>query len=144
MMTVGGTQPDAIPIPVVAAAIRDEAGWVLACRRAPGRDSSGLWEFPGGKIESGEEPEAAIARELDEELGIVVTIQGVVDRSVTSTGRAVIDLTCFQAVLIGEKPTTSSDHDDLHWLPAARLPELNWCKPDLPAVTKLVEADVLR
>src|SRR6476469_3795091 len=57
---------------VVAAALVDAEGRVLLQRRAPGRAMAGLWEFPGGKVEIGERPEAALARELREELGIEV------------------------------------------------------------------------
>lgn len=55
---------------VVAAALVDGDGRVLLQQRAPGRSMAGLWEFPGGKVEAGERPEAALIRELDEELGI--------------------------------------------------------------------------
>jgi 8-oxo-dGTP diphosphatase len=55
---------------VVAAALVDAEGRVLLQRRAPGRAMAGLWEFPGGKVEDGETPEAALIRELAEELGI--------------------------------------------------------------------------
>jgi len=57
---------------VVAAALVDGGGRVLLQQRAEGRHMAGLWEFPGGKIEAGETPEAALARELNEELGIDV------------------------------------------------------------------------
>lgn len=57
---------------VVAAALVNGEGRVLLQQRAPGRHMAGLWEFPGGKVDSGELPEAAIARELWEELGISV------------------------------------------------------------------------
>jgi 8-oxo-dGTP diphosphatase len=57
---------------VVAAALVDGAGRVLVQQRPPGKALAGLWEFPGGKVEPGETPEAALARELDEELGIGV------------------------------------------------------------------------
>jgi 8-oxo-dGTP diphosphatase len=57
---------------VVAAALIDDAGRILLQQRAPGRAMAGLWEFPGGKVEPGELPEAALARELAEELGILV------------------------------------------------------------------------
>jgi 8-oxo-dGTP diphosphatase len=57
---------------VSAAALIDRDGRVLVQRRPPGTAMAGLWEFPGGKIEPGETPEAALVRELDEELGIVV------------------------------------------------------------------------
>lgn len=55
---------------VVAAALIDAQGRVLLQQRAPGRAMAGLWEFPGGKVEDGELPEAALVRELAEELGI--------------------------------------------------------------------------
>ena len=55
---------------VVAAALVDGEGKVLLQKRAAGRQMEGLWEFPGGKIDSGETPEAALVRELKEELGI--------------------------------------------------------------------------
>lgn len=55
---------------VVAAALIDQDGRVLLQQRAPGRHMAGLWEFPGGKIDAGERPEAALIRELREELGI--------------------------------------------------------------------------
>ena len=57
---------------VVAVALVDSEGRVLLQQRAPGRQMAGLWEFPGGKIEEGELPEAALIRELKEELGIDV------------------------------------------------------------------------
>jgi 8-oxo-dGTP diphosphatase len=59
-------------LPVVAAALIDADGRVLVQQRPPGKAMAGLWEFPGGKIEAGETPEAALIRELDEELGISV------------------------------------------------------------------------
>jgi 8-oxo-dGTP diphosphatase len=56
---------------VVAAALVDGDGRVLLAQRPEGKSLAGLWEFPGGKLEPGESPEAALVRELDEELGIV-------------------------------------------------------------------------
>ena len=57
---------------VVAAALLDGEGRILLQQRAPGRAMAGLWEFPGGKVEMGEQPEDALARELAEELGIEI------------------------------------------------------------------------
>ncbi|MDR3516349.1 MAG: (deoxy)nucleoside triphosphate pyrophosphohydrolase [Azospirillaceae bacterium] len=55
---------------VVAVALVDADGRVLLARRPPGKAMAGLWEFPGGKVDEGETPEAALVRELKEELGI--------------------------------------------------------------------------
>ncbi|WP_420391388.1 (deoxy)nucleoside triphosphate pyrophosphohydrolase [Acuticoccus sp.] len=57
---------------VVAAALVDAQGRVLITQRPPGKAMAGLWEFPGGKVEDGETPEAALVRELAEEVGVVV------------------------------------------------------------------------
>ena len=57
---------------VAACALIDTDGRVLLAQRPPGKTMAGLWEFPGGKVESGERPEDSLIRELEEELGIVV------------------------------------------------------------------------
>lgn len=64
---------------LVAAAIVVEDGRVLVSQRKPGTHLAGKWEFPGGKVQSGEDPRDALRRELDEELGIEVTVGEVVD-----------------------------------------------------------------
>ena len=64
------------PLPtvlVVAVALIDVDGRVLIAKRPQGKSLAGLWEFPGGKVEPGERPEAALIRELREELGIEVS-----------------------------------------------------------------------
>jgi 8-oxo-dGTP diphosphatase len=58
---------------VAAAALVDADGRVLICQRPEGKALPGLWEFPGGKLEPGETPEACLIRELAEELGVLVT-----------------------------------------------------------------------
>ena len=65
-------RPDPLLLPVVAVALVDGDGRVLLQQRPPGKAMAGLWEFPGGKVEPGETPEAALLRELREELGIDV------------------------------------------------------------------------
>jgi 8-oxo-dGTP diphosphatase len=57
---------------VAACVLLNEAGEILIARRPPGRSFAGLWEFPGGKVEQGEQLEDALIRELKEELGIEI------------------------------------------------------------------------
>jgi 8-oxo-dGTP diphosphatase len=68
------TNHESPPVEVVAGVIQDPRGRILLARRTKGRDLAGLWEFPGGKREPDETPEAALIRELREELGIEVDI----------------------------------------------------------------------
>jgi len=65
-------QDFAKPLLVTAVALRDGNGRILMQRRRENAVHGGLWEFPGGKVENGESPEAAIVREIDEELGIAL------------------------------------------------------------------------
>ena len=72
-MAAGGTGADLPALPtllVVAVALIDVDGRVLIAQRPEGKAMAGLWEFPGGKVDAGETPEAALIRELREELGI--------------------------------------------------------------------------
>ena len=67
---VGGALDPVPVVVVVAVALIDRDGRVLLARRPTGKPMAGLWEFPGGKIRDGESPEAALVRELAEELGL--------------------------------------------------------------------------
>lgn len=69
---------------VVAAAIYNSDGDILLAQRPPGKAMAGLWEFPGGKLESGETPEVALARELEEELGLNVDPKTLIPSNFTS------------------------------------------------------------
>jgi 8-oxo-dGTP diphosphatase len=71
---MAATAAESLPVLlVVAVALVDADGRVLLAQRPPGKPMAGLWEFPGGKVQDGEAPEAALIRELKEELGIDVT-----------------------------------------------------------------------
>ena len=123
----------------VVAAIIEIDGKYLACRRAPHKASGGLWEFPGGKVEVGETAEEALVREILEELRIEIAVHSLFDISTTETEQGFIQLECFASSAI-EMPTASSDHDQLMLLDLANLITLQWAKPDLPAVAKLVDS----
>lgn len=117
---------------------------LLAARRTSPPHLAGMWEFPGGKIEDGEQPEAALHRELSEELGVEVRL-GVELPSGEPRGwplneRAVMRV-WFAEVLEGE-PRPLEDHDELRWMPldqAGGALELDWIPADFPIVRALLD-----
>ena len=129
-------------IEVVCGVIQDEDGKVLACRRAADRHLGGLWEFPGGKVEDGEDPRAALARELSEELGIVVKVGDRFDAVVEWTDGVVrIRLSGFLCE-IEEGTAEPLEHDEIRWCEREELPGFDWAEADLPILKELL-SDVL-
>ncbi|MGL3198217.1 MULTISPECIES: NUDIX domain-containing protein [Curtobacterium] len=127
-------------IEVVGGVLTRADGAVLACRRAPGQSAGGLWEFPGGKVEPGELPETALARELWEELAIDVTVGERIDRSLTAVEGTGIDLATYRIIWSSDAPISSYDHDELRWLSLAELDTVEWAEPDAPTVRALKRA----
>lgn len=126
------------PLHVVGAVIRRKKdGALLACRRKPGKADAGKWEFPGGKIESGELPTDALIREVREELGIRITIVKPFSSDVTVVGDRAIRLSCYEVKIVGAKPKSSTDHDKLEWVAPGALARLDWSAADLPAVQRI-------
>jgi len=132
-----GERPEATsPLRVVAAVVT-RGGLVLACRRRADRAAGGKWEFPGGKVESGEDDASALRREIAEELGVDILVGDLFTVDDTLVGDRVIRLVCHRAQLLGSPPTKSTDHDQLEWVPTSDLHRLDWAAPDLPAIRLL-------
>lgn len=121
------------PIHVVGAIIVRN-GLVFAARRSPERSAGGLWEFPGGKVEPGEQPTGALHRELVEELGVQVQVGELASRHTTAVGSALIDLACYWAELQSVTPTASTDHDQMGWFAPQELATLEWSPADVPII----------
>jgi 8-oxo-dGTP diphosphatase len=119
---------------VGAALLRDDPPQVLASRRTAPAHLSGLWEFPGGKVESGETDEQALVRELREELGIEVTVGDRLGGDLKIGETAVLRVYACRLVS-GE--LTLVDHDEHRWLTADELDDVPWIPVDLPLIPEL-------
>jgi 8-oxo-dGTP diphosphatase len=122
---------------VAAAALIDEDRRVLIQQRPPGGSMAGLWEFPGGKIESGETPEAALTRELHEELGIEVR-----DFAPLAFASAALGERHLLMLLYGCRRwdgTPMAIHaSGLRWLAPEKLPTIEMPPADLPLIASVV------
>ena len=125
--------------------LRENAGGVevFICQRKPDQPMSLKWEFPGGKIEPGEGAEEALARELNEELGIAAVIGPRVARirHKYRNGGAV-DLQFF-AVREFQGSLENRIFNDMRWAPLATLPEYDFLAADLGLIKDLSEGKLL-
>lgn len=126
------------PIPVVAAIIERE-GLILVAQRPQGKQLALKWEFPGGKLEAGESPEAALKREIREELGCDIEITAPLRRFVFRYETVSIDLIPLRARLTPSSPEPKAhEHVALKWLPVGKLSELDLAAADIPVVDELL------
>ncbi len=120
---------------VVAAAMIDDAGRVLVQQRPPGKPMAGLWEFPGGKVDPGETPEAALCRELNEELGIAADSTRLAPAAFASEPLGDRHLLLLLYLLRDWHGTPQARHATaLRWVPPAGLRELAMPPADLPLI----------
>jgi len=120
----------------VVAALIEHEGKILACQRKRGQRFELMWEFPGGKVEPGESPEQALARELREELGVEATIGREVFRAKHTYAemRQPIEILFF-AASAARDAIRNLEFEQLAWRAPESLPEL----PFLPADRELIE-----
>lgn len=128
-------------IDVVGAVIVNELGEILCARRAEHMKLAGYWEFPGGKIESGESYDQALMREIREEMGVSIEVGSLVADIVHAYEQVQVHLITFFA-RITSGVMSSTDHDELRWVAVAHLRELEWAPADWPTVDRLQEMGV--
>lgn len=104
-------------------------GRVLAARRSRHQALAGLWEFPGGKVEPGEDPETTAVREIAEELGCRITVTGWLDGASVISEDLVLRLAT--ARLTGGDPVPA-EHDAVRWVRAGELGDVAWAAADVP------------
>lgn len=121
----------------VVGAVITRDGLVMCAQRGHTGNLPGLWEFPGGKIERGESKQAALEREIAEELGCTVEV----GREVTTTTHEYVfgevTLTTFYCRLVAGTPTLT-EHVAVKWLPPAELDSIAWAPADNPAVALIM------
>lgn len=117
-----------------------ERGKVLLSRRKKGTHLSGLWEFPGGKVEPGEDPRAALRRELEEELGILTTVGEIADvtfHRYDEAGKAVLLLFFHAEREAGSPEPQAIDVAEVKWADASDLDPSLFPPADVPILTKV-------
>jgi 8-oxo-dGTP diphosphatase len=129
---------DSTPLPsiFVVGAIFVRGRRILATQRGYG-DYAGWWEFPGGKVEPGEEPEAALAREIREEMDTEIRIDRFYCITEYDYPKFHLRMRCYLCTLPGEE-VTLLEHAGARWVGRADVFTLKWLGADLPVIHKLI------
>jgi mutator protein MutT len=120
---------------VVTAAVVERDGRLLVARRVEGSHMGGFWEFPGGKCEPGEPPDACLARELLEELGVAATVHEEIYRTTYAYGDRVLDLRFFRCDLAAEPRALLGQ--EIRWVQRQELKTLEFPPADTELVARL-------
>jgi 8-oxo-dGTP diphosphatase len=120
-------------IVVVGGALFD-GGRLLAARRSAPAELAGRWELPGGKVEPGETPEAALVRELREELGVTAEPLARVPGQWPLKAPYVLQVWTARLLPGSRAPEPLQDHDALRWLAPDELWDVDWLDQDVAAV----------
>ena len=124
---------------VAACALVDADGRVLLAQRPQGKPMAGLWEFPGGKVETGERPEETLIRELEEELGIVVREPCLAP--LTFASHAYPDFHLLMPLYVcrrWEGAVTPREGQALAWVRPNKLRDYEMPPADVPLVSHLI------
>ncbi|AWB81162.1 8-oxo-dGTP diphosphatase MutT [Corynebacterium yudongzhengii] len=121
---------------VGAVIVRD--GMILAVQRGAQQSLPGSWEFPGGKIEPGEDARSALIRELDEELLCEITVGEFLTTTSYDYPFGTVVLSTYFCELVSGEPRLT-EHSQLRWLAPSELRGLDWAPADVPAVQLIEE-----
>jgi 8-oxo-dGTP diphosphatase len=122
-------------IHVVGAVIIKE-NKILCAQRGPDKSLPFMWEFPGGKIETGETPQEALKREIDEEMHCDIEIGEQVEHTVYEYDFGIVHLSTYKCKLLEGTPVLT-EHAEIKWLSPKELETLEWAPADIPAIEKL-------
>lgn len=123
---------------VVGAIIENEKKEIFCALRSPQMSLANYWEFPGGKIEKGETPEQALAREITEEFNCFIQVGEKVEDTTYEYEKVIVRLETYKAKLLSGEPI-ALEHADTKWVPREELLLLNFAPADIPAVEKIIK-----
>lgn len=123
----------------VVAGILEREGRYLVAMRSAGGELPGRWEFPGGKVEPGESPEGALAREFLEELGLTVEVGERVAVGIHRNGGSTVRLSGFRVYRLRGEPACRV-HEELRWVKTGEMRALPFAPADLPLIEALEDA----
>jgi 8-oxo-dGTP diphosphatase len=130
-------------VKVVAAIIENEQNEILCALRSPEMALPNMWEFPGGKVEEGEDIYSALQREIKEELDCKIKTNSKVFNDHTHEYETfIINLISIKSKIVSGTPT-ASEHSKLIWLKRENLDSLKWAPADLPAVNQLIHEKIV-
>ena len=121
---------------VVAAVIRKD-NKIFATQRGYGEFKDG-WEFPGGKIEAGETPEQALAREIKEELDTDINVGDLIDTIEYDYPNFHLSMDCFWCEILQGK-LELKEHESARWLSKEKLYSIDWLPADVGLIEKIKE-----
>lgn len=122
---------------VVAALIWDGDKFMI-CQRPAHKVRALLWEFVGGKVETGETKEQALIRECQEELAVTLSVSDVFMDVIHKYPDITVHLTLFNAKIAGGVPQ-KLEHNDIKWITPAEIPNYNFCPADEEILKKITE-----
>ncbi|SDK47259.1 (deoxy)nucleoside triphosphate pyrophosphohydrolase [Sediminibacillus albus] len=128
-------------VKVVAAIIENEKNEILCALRSPSMSIPNMWEFPGGKVEEGEDVYSALEREIDEEMNGNITATEVFNQNIHEYENFIIELIAIKSNLV-EGTLVPKEHSKLIWLKRENLASLQWAPADIPAVEQLITEKV--
>ncbi|KIY20630.1 (deoxy)nucleoside triphosphate pyrophosphohydrolase [Mesobacillus subterraneus] len=130
-------------VKVVAAIIENDKNEILCALRSPEMAIPNMWEFPGGKVETGEDLYSALQREIDEELKCMIeTSDDIFNDTTHEYDTFIINLLSIKCKIISGTPIPS-EHSKLIWLKRENLASLKWAPADIPAVEQLIHEKIV-
>ena len=108
--------------------VRDHDGRCLLLKRSlESKNNKGKWDFPGGKVDPGEDFDEALLREVIEETGLTASLQGVAGSAESDLPDRKVAYLIMEAIVTSGEVTLSSEHDDFVWVERAKMAEMDLC-----------------